>query len=262
MLKFMGTTSLLLFSLVPMHGATIIDFDSIPATAFFADVVPGGARGPLLTFPGVTFNGGVVLNNDRGGFRFPTTGTNSYATLSGGFPAPQGVTGVITIDFTGPEDFVFFDIENGNPATDPNTYTATAFGNGGALLGSSMVVLNGVSPSAGVQTISLTFSGIRQVTVIRTGFTEPPPVSGGDNIDFAIDTVTFGQGQAPQAPEPSSIFLAGTGIAVALLKGVQEKLRGNRHDRRHYPIGSELTPKQLGPSRVRPMTFPWMASGF
>ncbi len=183
--------------------AGIVDFDSIPASCCYADVTPGGARGPLLVFPGVTFDGGVVMDN-TGWFDRETTAPNLYGT-SDRFPLHDGsmLPGSITAVFTTPLSLVSLDVINGLSAA---TFTLSAYGAGSVFLGSRAISLATFTSPGDVGSLSL--GGIGPIHSILLTSNQ-----GAGNIDFAIDTVTF-----DPVPEPGTLLLVGAGLTGLALR--------------------------------------------
>ncbi len=181
----------------------LIDFDSISATGFFADVTPGAGRGPLLTFGDVTVDGGVVMSNAGWG-GMATTSPNLYGTtdayeLADGSKLPAYVTGVF--DTAGAYDGITLDIING---WDAATFTLTAYDAFGDVLTNTSVDLAAYQLSGSVATVSLSgLSGLKSFKVTssqQTGY-----------VDFAVDTIRLKDGAVP---EPGTLALfAGAGIA-------------------------------------------------
>ena len=190
--------------LVPTAQAAIVDFDSIVAPGFYDQVTPGGPQGPHLVFPGVTFDGGVVLSND-GWADLATSAPNVYGT-SDFLPLNDGsfLPGSITAVFGTPVTSVGLDVINGYP--DGANVTLTAFDAGHAVLGSIVVGLDAFSLPGAVGSVSL--SGLGLIYSIEVTSDQDT-----GSIDFAIDTVEF-----EPIPEPGTLVLIGTGLATMLAR--------------------------------------------
>ena len=178
-----------------------VDFDSIAATGSFGDVVPGGPRGPLLVFPGITLDGGVVINSSLGGGGIgdlATTAPNMYATSGDPFFV-EGLhlPGYITGTFTTPATYIELDIIRGY---ETGIFTLTAY-SGATWLAETSVLLGCIDDfecAAPARRVSLSALGITSFTV----------GGGGSPTVFAIDTVSF-----TANPEPGSLLLLGIGLA-------------------------------------------------
>lgn len=178
-----------------------VDFDAIAATGSFGDVVLGGPRGPLLVFPGITMDGGVVINSSLGGGGIgdlAITPPNMYATSDDPFFV-EGLRlpGYITGTFTDPATYIALDIIQGY---ETGTFTLTAY-SGATWLGEKSVLLGCIYDlecAAPTRRVSLSAPGITSFTVGGGGF---PTV-------FAVDTVSF-----TAIPEPGSLLLLGIGLA-------------------------------------------------
>ena len=182
---------------VPAARADVVDFDSISATGFYADVVPGTGRGPHLDFQGVSFDGGVVMSGD-GWLDMETSpqnlyGSCDYCPLADGSMLP----GFITATFTSPVSSVSLDVINGLMAAD---FTLTAYDASNVAIGSTFVRLADFGDPGSVGTLSL--SG--PISWIRITSSQDPGA-----VDFAIDTVSF-----RPVPEPATLALLGTGLAT------------------------------------------------
>jgi len=183
-------------------AAEIINFGAINGPAFFNQVTPGGAQGPVLVFTGVTFNGGVVLNSSS--ILPPVAGqspnyysTSDSATLADGSHLP----GVITATLTDPVPFVSFNVLNGDPH--PSILTLSGFSAGGQLLATGTVSLDAFFSGPGeLGSVSISAPGISEVTLTS----DQPPGS----VDFAVSQAAF-------VPEPATWVLLSVGAAAFVL---------------------------------------------
>lgn len=186
----------------PASAAIVtVDFDAIAATCCYAHVVPGGPRGPVLVFPDVTFDSGVVMSEDgwSGG---ATTAPNLYGT-SDFIPLADSslLPGFITGTFTGTVDSITLDIINGFGAS---VFTLSAYDVGDVLLDSDAIALAAFTTPGFVGSASVSGSGIKKFKVTSSQATR--------SIDFAIDTVVFDiENGAAIIPEPTSLLLFGLG---------------------------------------------------
>jgi hypothetical protein len=181
---------------VPSARAAVVDFDSIPATGFYADVVPDTGRGPHLDFPGVSFDGGVVMSGD-GWLDMETSPQNLYGTCDCPLADNSLLPAFITATFGSPVNFVSLDVINGLLAAD---FTLTAYDAANVAIGSTSIRLAEFGEPGSVG--SLSFSG--PISWIKLTSSQ----DAGD-IDFAIDTVKF-----ESVPEPATLALLGTGLAT------------------------------------------------
>ncbi len=162
-----------------------VDFDDVSAPGPFKFIVPGFDNGPLLVYPDVRLDGGVILSDVLFG-NSATTAPNIYATcdtctLGDG----SGLPGVISGTFTELADAVSLDVFNG--VASPGLFTLTAFDLTGAVVDSDTV---GVAPfgSPGfVQPLAVSGPGIRsfEVTTALSFYT------------FAVDSVAFSVPRSP-----------------------------------------------------------------
>ncbi len=196
--------------------ADSVNFDTVAAPIFYQYVTPNTGLGPFLTFPGVSFSGGVILSN--GGWRdLATTAPNLYATSDYSILADgSSLPGTITINFTSPVSSVSLDVING-------FYAAHFFMNvfdSNELIGSASIFLEDFyGPGGAVGTLSFNGPGITRIT-IDSG--QDPGI-----IDFAIDSVNFST-ETPTAatPEPGSLLLLGSGVVCL---GGYVRMRIHKH---------------------------------
>jgi hypothetical protein len=186
------------------QATVVIDFDHVQAPPFYVNVTPGGALGPLLVFPEVTLDGGVILNSS-GWNNWNTSDPNIYATsdfieLADGSMLP----GMITGTFNGLADSISLDVANGFGAGD---FTLTAYDANDQVVDSDTVSLASF-PNPGMDG-SLSVSGAN-----IAWFTVTSSQSAGSK-NFAIDTLTFKM----QLPAPGALALLG----LAGLCGVRRR---------------------------------------
>jgi hypothetical protein len=192
-LVFLGV---FLMAVVPAVAANI-DFDSITTPGFYDDITPGGAQGPVLAFPGLTFDGGVVMN-ETGWLNLATTKPNLYGS-SDYLPLADNslLPGVIKGTFTTVSDIIAMDVINGKAAS---TFTLKAYNAASVLLASASVALNAFGAGGEVGTLAIVKPGIKWFEVVSA--------QGAGHIDFAIDTV--GYCQCPVVPVPGTLLLFGS----------------------------------------------------
>lgn len=191
-------------ALAPSAQADIVNFDSIVAPGFYNQVTPGGPQGPHLVFPGVTFDGGVVMSN-AGWLNLATSSPNLYGTCDFCQLADNSsLPGIITAVFSTPVSSVSLDVING--FLDDATLTLTAYGAGHVALGNISINLGSFGNGGEVGSLSL--GGL-------AGLIYSIDVTNQDrgSVDFAIDTVEF-----TPVPEPGTLALIGTGVATMLAR--------------------------------------------
>jgi hypothetical protein len=191
--------------LVPvLTRADTVDFDNVVAPPDFANVTPGGPQGPTVSYPNITFNGGVILNDtDYAGEA--TTKPNLYATSDFFHLADNSMLpGAIRADFSaaGIFDSIALDIANGTSASD---FTLSAFDVSNMLVASQTILLADFGAPGAVGTAMVSGSGIDYFTVTTA------QVAGSK--DFAIDTVRLNPA-VTATPEFGSVFSLGGLLAA------------------------------------------------
>jgi hypothetical protein len=171
---------LLLTGLTSAQQVTI-DFDHVSAPGPFHFITPGLNNGPLLEYPEVTLDGGVILSDSLFG-NSATSDPNIYATcdtctLGDG----SGLPGFISGSFTFEVDAIDLDVVNGSTAS-AGSFTLTAFDSGGAEVASDTVVAAPMGSAGFVQHLAVSGPGVRSFTVTAV-------LPGG--YSFAIDTLVF-----------------------------------------------------------------------
>lgn len=180
----MTSTILFAFGAPSLYGQTVvIDFDNVSAPGAFHQVPPGFANGPILNYPEVRVDGGVILLDVLFG-NTATSGPNIYATCDTcglGDTPPSGLPGKVTGTFKQDVDQVSVDVINGVGGSGAS-FTLTAFDTGGAVVSADTVSTGpagGTNPSGH---LVVSGSGIRSLEVTTT-------MSGG--FTFAVDTLEF-----------------------------------------------------------------------
>ncbi len=183
------------------------------APAHFALVSTGGAFGPEIHVGGVTFNGGVVLNESAFAGEAATT-SNLYATFNGHFLLQDGssLPGIIAGTLASAATSISLDVFNGHSAAN---FTLTGFSAGNSIVASDTVFLtafNSMAPAQNSSVGSLNIGGpsIAYFTVTSN--------QGAGLTDFAIDTVNI-----TATPEPASIVMWGPGIVVGVFIAVRRR---------------------------------------
>lgn len=158
-------------------------FDDVGAPGPFKHVVPGFDNGPLLEYPEVTLDGGVILRDVLFG-NSATTAPNIYATCDTcnlGDNPPSGLPGKIFGSFPKNVSDIELDVYNG-AGWGPGTFTLTAFDAGGGVVASQAKVAGPMGNPNFVQHLQVSGSGITSFEVttdLTTGHT------------YAIDTLVF-----------------------------------------------------------------------
>ena len=184
-------------------GVLFLTTAAIPGWAGVIDFSAAFPSGNPAVYQGVTFtdNGSgsgsqnLTTANDWSGYFSNIPG----ASLGNALNDSWGMTN-LTIDFGGPVNGFSILLSTG-PAT---SWTVTAYDAGNAVLGSTFVTMPGGQLAV---LASLNFSGINKVTIV-----EP---SDNGNITL-FDDLTFNG--ATGVPEPSTLGLAGLGLALAAWK--------------------------------------------
>jgi hypothetical protein len=175
-------------------------FDDIPATGYYVDVTPGGARGPIIYGPGINFNGGVIMS-DNGWAGLATSKSNLYGT-SDYSPLADGSFLVGNIAF-GPSfpgvywSSVSFDIINGYGASQFSVVAYDKFNNP---VDSDVVFLAAYPNPGAVAHLSVSAPAIWWLHC----YTSQTPGSS----NYAIDSINF-----TVVPVPSALLLLGSGLA-------------------------------------------------
>ena len=168
----------------PLDAQTVvIDFDGVSAPGAFHQVPPGFANGPLLDYPEVTVDGGVILLDVLFGHT-ATSGPNIYATCDTcglGDTPPSGLPGKVFGTFKQDVDQVAIDVINGFGGSGAS-FTLTVFDQGGMVVAGDTVLTGPAGSANPTGHLSVAGSGIRSFEV-TTG------MSGG--YTFATDTLVF-----------------------------------------------------------------------
>jgi len=200
-------TLLTLLLLTPAAAAQdfVTTFDEVSAPGPFAFVFPGLNNGPLLDYPGVVLDGGVILSDALFG-NSATTAPNIYATCDTcglGDNPPSGLPGKITGDLVENASLVSLDLYNGFGGG--GSFTLTAFGPTGAVVDTDVVFAGAYGTPAFQQQLTVSAPEIASFEVTT---------NLGAGYTFAIDTlsVTLAAIGTPQCP----VAFNSTGSAAIL----------------------------------------------
>lgn len=159
---------------------TTLGFDEVGAPGPFKFIVPGFDNGPLLQYPEVTLDGGVVLSDVLFG-NSATTAPNIYATCDSCFLGDgSGLPGRIFGGFSRNVSAIGLDVYNG-VGWGPGTFTLRAFDADRNMVAIDQVVAGPMGQPSFVQHLQLSGSAITsfEVTTDLVGYS------------FAIDTLQF-----------------------------------------------------------------------
>jgi hypothetical protein len=198
--------SLLLGVLLILAGrlpgqADVVNFESILNPEYvYNSITPGTGFGPHLVFTGVTFDGGVVMN-DYNWADLATTPDNLYATSNYNKLADNSyLPGTITATFDNLVSSVSLDIINGVGYSTAK-FTLSAYDASSSLLSSITISLDGWIPDYVVGNMAINQNGIKSIVVSS---------DQGSFINFAIDTVNYTP--IAGAPLPGAAWLLGSGL--------------------------------------------------
>ena len=185
-IRFLCSLLCITSALVVASGSTahatpvLINFDNEAAGA--PSMFTGKLDSPL-TIGSVTFAGGQLLTNESASF----DSTGVYGTTS--FVGNSGYANPLTINF------------------------GSAVSNVSLLLTNNLNGLFTVTDNFGESVSAmLAFNGAYTFSLPGTGITSLRIAQAGTDFDFAIDDLRF---ESAVAPEPSSFWLLGTGVAGA-----------------------------------------------
>jgi PEP-CTERM motif-containing protein len=193
------------------HADTVavVNFDNLPiGPSLFASAGPAQTITPIAGV--ATFSGGVILGDATNlpGLIFATP-PNAYGTAGFGDALSSTLTIMVDPSFTADE--VSFAVLNG--ATIAESYVVDAF-HGGTLVGTQSFSNLPATLSSGFGLADILAPGITSVTIAPVALSDP----NVDGWDFFIDSVAFNESinqEINPTPEPSSIFLLGTGLLGA-----------------------------------------------